>query len=51
MISIKTESAWRGTADCRACGVFVREGAVQVMDNQGRIHRVVDVDLLNAPKA
>lgn len=21
MIHIKTESAWRGTADCRACGI------------------------------
>jgi len=29
----------------------VLEGAVQALDNQGRICRVVDVDLLNAPKA
>ncbi len=35
----------------RTLSAFVRKGAVQALDNQGRLYRVVDVGLLNALKA
>ena len=44
MLDLKLETV------SRTLSAFVREGAVQALDNQGRIYRVVDVDLLNAPK-
>ena len=63
MIPIKTESAWRTTADVRQCIVrvlrsgfdtsvatlFSREGLVEPLDKHGRIYRVLDVDRLLAP--
>jgi CRP-like cAMP-binding protein len=43
MIPIKTESAWRGTSDCRSCGI--REMALFADLNEqdfGRIHTPID---------
>jgi CRP/FNR family transcriptional regulator len=45
MLNLKLETV------SRTLSAFVREGAVQALDNQGRLYRVVDVGLLNAPKA
>ena len=45
MLDLKLETV------SRTLNAFVREGAVEPLDNLGRVYRVVDVDLLNAPKA
>ena len=44
MLDLKLETV------SRALNAFVREGALQALDNHGRIYRVVDPDLLLAPK-
>jgi len=45
MLDLKLETV------SRTLNAFVREGAVQALDNQGRVYRVVDVGLLHAPKS
>lgn len=44
MLDLKLETV------SRALNAFVREGALQALDNHGRIYRVVDPDLLLSPK-
>lgn len=45
MLDLKLETV------SRTLSAFVREDAVQALDNHGRLYRGVDVGLLNAPKA